>query len=372
MLVDSSDLPVVSGFTLNVAGTEQRAIAGAGESLLSAGLRGGVRIPHLCRVGECGSCRCRLVAGQVRLKRDISRHVDHQALRQGFLLVCQSEALSDVTLEVPGQSPCTDGAGLRTLGGRIGSVTTLAHDIRQLTVELDAPIRYDSGQYAQLSVVGDAELAQAPRCYSFSGAPAAQGQTEVVFHVRYVPGGRFTEWLFAEDRSGERVELAGPLGDLRMRDDGRPMVCIAGGSGLAPIKAMLEELCSRERAPDLTLFLAARSQRDLYCQRELAELQARWPGPGRLLLVPVLSNEPEGSGWSGLSGYCGEHLDSFCSPADSSFYLCGPPVMIDAILGQLQDAVAPEHVHYDRFLDRSTLAAADAQASIPSLTEMTV
>lgn len=372
MLADSSELPVATGFTLNVAGTDLLAVAKADDSLLRAALRGGVRIPHLCRVGECGSCRCRLVTGQVRLKRDISQHVDHQALRQGYLLACQSEALSDLTLEIPGQSPCAEGAGVKALNGQIRSVTALSHDIRQLVVELDSPLHYRAGQYAQLSVTGHADLASAPRCYSFSSAPAAQGQTEVAFHVRHVPGGLFSEWLFAQDRTGARVELTGPLGDFRRCDEERPMVCIAGGSGLAPIKAILEELCGRERAPDITLFLAARSQRDLYCQRELADLQGRWPGPGRLLVVPVLSNEPEGSAWNGLTGYCGKHLSSFCSPADSSFYLCGPPAMIDATLRQLQGVVAPEHVHYDRFLDRSTLADANAQASLHSLKEMTV
>ncbi len=372
MRVDSSEPAVGTGFTLNVAGTHLLAVGKAGDSLLSAGLRGGVRIPHLCRVGECGSCRCRLVTGQVRLRRDISQHVDNQALRQGYLLACQSEALSDVTVEVPGQSPAAEGDGVKTLTGRITSISVLSHDIRLLIVKLDGPIHYSAGQYAQLSVTGHAALAGAPRCYSFGSAPSAPGQTEVAFHVRHVPGGLFTEWLFGQDRSGERVELTGPLGDFRVRDDGRPMVCIAGGSGLAPIKAMLEELCNRERAPDLTLFLAARSQRDLYCQPELTALQARWPGPGRLLVMPVLSNEPQGSGWTGLRGYCGEHLARFCSLADSSFYLCGPPAMIDSILRRLRGEVAPEYVHYDRFLDRSTLAAVDAQVNTHPPKEMTV
>ncbi|MEN5315876.1 2Fe-2S iron-sulfur cluster binding domain-containing protein [Pseudomonas koreensis] len=372
MFADSSELPPDTGFTFKVAGTDLLAVTKAGDSLLSAGLRGGVRIPHLCRVGECGSCRCRLVTGQVKLKRDISQHIDHQALRQGYVLACQSEALSDITVEVPGQSPATAGDGVQTLGGQIKSVSALNHDIRLLVVELENPIHYRSGQYAQLSVPGHADFASAPRCYSFSSAPSAHGQTQVAFHVRQVPGGLFTEWLFAQDRTGEPVELTGPLGNFRVQDDDRPMVCIAGGSGLAPIKAMLEELCERKRASDLTLFLASRSQRDLYCQDELTELQKRWPRPGRLLVVPVLSSEPQATGWKGLTGYCGDHLNSFCNPSESSFYLCGPPVMIDAILGQLQGLIAPEHVHYDRFLDRSTLAPDEAQASTRFLKELTI
>ena len=344
-----------AGFRLTVGGTDLSAPVGTGQTLLQAALRQGIKIPHLCLVGECGSCRCRLRGGKVRLKSDISHHVDHDALRQGYLLACQSEALSDVDLAVPGLTPDASGHGLTVTGARIVSARALNHDIRHLVLELDRPIAYRAGQYAQLNVPGHPVLAEAPRCYSFCTAPEAQAQREVSFHVRRVPGGAFTDWLWAEDRAGQRLELTGPLGDFAFHDDQRPMVCVAGGSGLAPIKAILEQLCAQPSAPDVTLFFAARAQQDLYCLAEIARLQADWPGPGRLLLEPVLSQEPADSDWRGLTGYCGEHLASFCSPAESSFYLCGPPAMIDSILGHLDGKVAAQHVHYDRFLDRSTL-----------------
>jgi NAD(P)H-flavin reductase/ferredoxin len=342
-------------FQLAIEGTELQTPLKSGETLLKAGLRGGAKVPHLCMVGECGSCRCRLLRGKVRLKKDISHHVDHEALRGGFLLACQSEALSDVLLAVPGLSPNIQGSALVTSYGRIKSAVALTHDIRHLVLELDTPISYRAGQYAQLSIPGHNVLANEPRCYSFCGARLKQPQTEVEFHVRLVPGGQFTEWLFAEDRVDELVELTGPLGDFAVHEAQRPMVVIAGGSGLAPIKAILEDLGSKERAPDVTFFFAARTQHDLYCLTEIARLQTAWPGRGRMIFEPVLSNEPDDSGWRGLTGYCGEHISSFCSPADSSFYLCGPPPMIDSILHQLDGAVDPAHVHYDRFIDRSSL-----------------
>lgn len=342
-------------FQMEVAGAAATAQIAVGETLLKAGLRSGIRIPHLCLVGECGSCRCRLLSGQVRLKKDISSHVDAAALARGYLLACQSQALGDVRLAVPGLSSEYEGRALRTVAGRILSAQPLNHDIRHLVIELDEALDYSAGQYAQLSIPGHAVLAEAPRCYSFCLAPQDGPQKQVAFHVRKVPGGQFSEWLFGADRSGESLSVTAPLGDFGARDDDRPMVCIAGGSGLAPIKAMLEQLAGRPRAPDVTLFFGARSQRDLYCRAELADLQANWPGPGRLLFVPVLSNEPADSGWDGLRGFCGEHIEQFCSPAQSSFYLCGPPPMVDSILAQLRGAVAEEHIHYDRFLDRSNL-----------------
>lgn len=331
-----------------------------GETLLKGAVRQGVRIPHLCMTGECGSCRCRLVRGRVRLKRDISRHVDAAELQRGYLLACQSEAQSDIVLAVPGLSGGIEETALVTTAGRITALTPLNHDIRLVTVELDNAIRYRAGQYAQLSVDGHPELEAAPRCYSFCNAPDEQPQTHVQFHVRRVPGGQFTEWLFTSEPIGAAVNLTGALGDFGFRDDGRPVVCVAGGSGLAPIKAMLEQMSTRESAPDVTLFFAVRSQRDLYCMDELVRLQSHWPRPGRLLILPVLSNEMSDTEWDGLRGFCTEHLEHFCRLPESSFYLCGPPPMIDATLEKLQGAVPAHCVHYDRFLDRSHFAKAQA------------
>lgn len=339
------------GWRMTVNGTADSAPVGRGESLVKAGLRAGWRMPHLCLAGECGSCRCRLVTGRVRLRQDISRHVGTAALRQGYLLACQSEALGDVQLDVPGLTPGVAEQTVRS--GRIAQLRALSHDIVQLVIELDEPIAYMAGQYAQLTVPGHAALADAPRCYSFSAAPREGPQCRVPFHVRRVAGGLFTEWLFAADRSGERIQLAGPYGDFGFRDDGRPIVCVAGGTGLAPVLAMLEALGTRRSAPDVTLFIAARSQRDLYCQEQLQALQRTWPGT--MVVAPVLSQEPADSGWRGLTGYCDRHLGSFCSVPDSSVYLCGPPAMIDATVAAVRQLGGGSHLYYDRFLDRSHL-----------------
>ena len=353
--------PRTAGFRLDVEDSTQSCSLRPGETLLKGAVRNGIRIAHLCMTGECGSCRCRLVRGKVRLKRDISHHVDAAALQRGYLLACQSEPQSDVVLAVPGLSDGADGAdddALLSTNGRIRSVAVLNYDIRELTIELDKAIVYRAGQYAQLCIQGHPSIEAAPRCYSFASAPQQRPQTEVQFHVRRVPGGQFTEWLFAADRTGHALSLTGPLGDFGFRDDGRSVVCVAGGSGLAPVKAMLESMSRRSNAPDTTLFFAARSQRDLYGLPLLAHLQRVWPGPGRLLVLPVLSHEPADSGWDGLRGFCTDHLERFCSLAESSFYLCGPPPMIDAMLARLQGEVAGHHIHYDRFFDRSHLAHA--------------
>ncbi|MES2127006.1 MAG: 2Fe-2S iron-sulfur cluster binding domain-containing protein [Pseudomonadota bacterium] len=342
---------------LQIEGTGQDTAMASGETLLSAGLRAGFNMPHLCLVGECGACRSRLVRGEVQLKKDISQHVDGQALGKGYLLACQCVALSDVVLEVPGLSPASAACPLLSTQGVIEDIRWLNHDITLVTLALAAPLRYTAGQYAQLTVPGHPVLALAPRCYSFAAAPSELAQARVQFHIRKVPGGAFTEWLFGESRVGTTVALTGPLGDFHVHGRARPMVCVAGGSGLAPLYAMLASLSDDPQAPDVTLFLGARTRADLYFQEELARLQTSWRGHGRLLLVPVLSDEAAGSGWDGLTGMVADHLASFCDPALSSFYFCGPPAMVDHLLHHLAGKADAAQIHFDRFLDRRYLAA---------------
>lgn len=352
------DMDQASGFKLAISGREGQVNLTSGESVLHSGLRQGVRMPHLCLAGECGSCKCRLLKGRLRLRRDISAHVDADALRSGYVLACQSEALSDVTLAVPGISPDSEQPVRSGLAGRIRAATPLAPNVLHLTVSLATPVSYEAGQYAQLRVPGQPGLKDVVRCYSFCSAPRPGGQTEVDFHVRHVPGGAFTDWLFAASRVGSELELQAPYGAMRVRENGRPVVCVAGGTGLAPIKAMLEAMVARRYQPDLTLFIAARTQADLYGWAELKALQAAWKGTGRLLLVPVLSAEAQGSGWSGLRGHCVDQLEQYCDPASTDFYLCGSPGLVDAAIGALRCRVSQAQLHYDRFLDQGTLAAA--------------
>ncbi len=341
--------------TITIAGTDTAVPAQAGETLLRAALRGGLRMPHLCMAGECGSCRCRLNKGKIRLRKDIGDHVEHGALKQGFLLACQAEALTDVELDVPGLSPGGQAGAAFGIPGRILATRQLSPDILRVVVALDRPLHYVAGQYAQLCVPGHAQLADAARCYSFSDAPGVQAQTELSFHIRQVPGGAFTGWLFGANRAGADVLVSGPFGDMHVRHSGRPMVCIAGGSGLAPIKAMLESMLAQRSTRDVTLFFAARSQQDLYCMDELEAMQAAWPSPGHMHIVPVLSAEPADSGWTGARGYCTDLIDKYCQPAGTDFYLCGPPAMIDSVRDALRGQAAGGELFYDRFIDRSNL-----------------
>lgn len=346
------------GGTLHVAGSERAAPIAAGETLLGAAVRGKIPFPHMCNAGECGACKCRLTRGQIRLKRDISRHVSPDELSAGFVLACQSVAESEeIRVELPGlgRERSAEAAPVQA-DASIARIAPLAPGILALEVRLTAEVRYVAGQYAQLTAPGVPGLDE-PRCYSFAEAPERDDPRRALFHIRHVPGGAFTDWLFAADRTGARLGFSGPHGGFRYHEAERPLLCVAGGTGLSPIKAILEQGLADALARDVTLVVGARTRQDLYALDAITSLQERWRG--RFRFVPVLSGEPEGSGWGGRRGHVTDYLrEGATELAGCAAYLCGPPGMIDAALDVLRDAIPPKHLHHDRFLDRGSIARA--------------
>ena len=158
---------------------------------------------------------------------------------------------------------------------------------------------YLAGQWAEISVPG---VVEKPRSYSFASAPPDGPVDTVDFYIRRVPGGELTDWLHSADRKGARVLINGPSGSFWLRESTAPMLCVAGGSGLAPIKSLLEHLEREGFNRDVAFIFGARTQKDLYCLEDMARLKQS--SGGRFTFVPVLSSEPEGSDWKGLRGLC--------------------------------------------------------------------
>ncbi|MDI3286075.1 2Fe-2S iron-sulfur cluster binding domain-containing protein [Polyangium sp. 15x6] len=347
------------GGALHIAGSDRVASIAAGETLLGAAVREDIPFPRMCNVGECGACKCRLTRGHVRLKKDISLHVSPEELSSGFILACQSVAESaEVEVEVLGAGD--DDAGKqapRKMDASITQMTMLTPDVCELELSLAVDIDYVAGQYAQLTVPGVMGLDE-PRCYSFAEAPTGRSsKRRAIFHIRHVPGGAFTGWLFAADRTGDRLCLSGPHGGLCYREAERPLLCVAAGTGLAPIKAILEQGLAEGFTHDVTLVVGARTRRDLYAIDSILAIQERWHGS--FAFVPVLSQESEDSAWRGRRGRVTDYLrEREKSLADCAAYLCGPPAMIDSALEVLRHRIPPKHLHHDRFLDRGSIATA--------------
>lgn len=323
-----------------------------GKTVLDAALDAGVPYPHSCCAAECATCLSLLVSGSLREEVDTSHLIGPAQKQAGYFLACQAHPTSDeVVIDTPGVGFALPAHPLLGTGARIAGLTHLNHDIALLELELDRPVSFTAGQYAELHAPG----MEAPRNYSFARAAPAGGASRVYFHVRKVPGGAFTSWLHEKATAGDQLQFSGPRGNFALRPEAGPIVCVAGGSGLAPILAILEEAAAAGVDRPVHLFFGARSQRDLYVLDEVERLRAAWKGSFALHLV--LSEEPADSAWAGKRGMVTTALAELGPElAKASAYLCGPPPMVDAAIAELRRLGLPfERIYFDKFLDRSHL-----------------
>ncbi len=338
--------------------SDRTLVVKAGENLLAAGLAAGFDWPHDCRVGSCSTCRCYLKKGKIKALNDFSYVLTPEQLKEGMILACQTALKSDIEVEVE------LGEGVKIAverrEGTLTAVRGLTHDIVEMTITCDQqmPAGILAGQYAEISYPGLSK----PRSYSFAKAPENENPGELTFYVRLVPGGEFTEWLFGEDRKGTRVTVTGPYGGFWLRESKAPMVCIAGGSGMSAVKALLEDACNNKIRRDAVFLFGARTQADIYCRQEMQSIRSGWHSDHKFEFEFVLSNEPEDSDWDGPRGFVTEHLNwCYIEPglldiASCQAYMCGPPPMIDAGIKALTEAgLGEESIFYDKFLDASTM-----------------
>ena len=327
-----------------IEGMDEPIEVGNKETILNAALRQGIRFPHSCRVGGCATCKCRLTEGKVKELTESAYVLSEQELDQGYILACQSVPKGEIHVQVDNLNA--------SYMGKVVAQQALTHDIMALDIQLDAPLHYIAGQYALLSVPGQIDE---PRSYSFA-TPAGPNGTQVLrFFIRQVPGGEMSSWAQGQVINTQ-IQVQGPFGDFYLRDANQaseqPILCIAGGSGLAPIKALLEAALSLNNPRPVTFLFGARRQQDLYCLDEIKQLQQQWAG--EFSFIPVLSEEPEDSDWSGARGLVTEHLAQHCN-RNSQAYLCGPPAMLDAAEQQLQQlGVSTNNIFSDKFLDKSS------------------
>lgn len=338
-------------FNAKIAPCGSTVTVAAGDNLLKSALNQGLAWPHNCRVGSCGQCRCRLVSGKIKALNDFSYVLTAEEMDAGIILACQTSLRSDVEVEVAMDQCDVLLSPPKYVPGVIANSRLLTHDILEIQVQLEEPLpSYLAGQYAELSVPG---VIEKTRSYSFASAPGKASPDRLTFFIRHVPGGELTNWLHEADRTGAKVAVNGPFGSFWLRDSTAPMLCIAGGSGMAPIKALLEQVSSQGFQRQVNYVFGARTRDDLYCLEEMAQIKAR--GNGHFNFIPVLSREPDNSDWKGLRGHCTDILspDAFDLP-NSHAYLCGPPAMVDSAIECLtREGMNSEHIFYDKFLDAS-------------------
>lgn len=317
---------------------ERRLTVAEGQTILEAALAAGIPYPHSCTAGRCAACKSKLHLGQVTLKPHTRFALTDEEKAQGLILACRAIPEGDVSASWLGEAPAD--AASPPQGAEVIGIEQMTHDIRRLTLKLDdrARFRFTAGQYLKLTVDG------APaRPYSMASRP---DEELIELHIRAVPGGRTSSLIMSTLKTGDRVSVEGALGSAFFRDahDG-PMIAVAGGSGLAPIKSIVETALATGRDAPITVYFGARAERDLYLVEHFRDLATRH---GHLTYHVALSRED--------AAECRRARVSEAIAADHAAlagvkaYVAGPPAMVDAVQAVLAtQGVALNDIHADSF-----------------------
>jgi len=317
-----------------------------GDTILRAALRAGVGLSYECNSGGCGGCKFDLLQGEVETLWPEAPGLGERDRRRGRHLACQCRALGDVSIKAATAPEYVPPILPRRCRAVLTEVIAVTHDLMEFRFRSEGPAQFLPGQFAMLDLPGVA----ASRAYSMANLPNEAGWWH--FQIRRVPGGRGTAVLFEALHPGMEIGLDGPYGVAYLRPDApRDLVCVAGGSGLAPMISIARGAAQAGLLETLRLhfFYGAREPRDVCGESMLAAL----PGFGeRIVYCPVVSS-PGAVRWKGATGFVHERLvqDLPAPLARYEFYFAGPPPMTQALQEMLMvDHKVPfEQIHFDRF-----------------------
>ena len=297
--------------------------AEADESVLDAALRHGLALPYGCRNGACRSCKGRVLEGELHYPGGVPPALAPLDTAQGFALLCTAHPRGDLRIEVE-EIDSEQDIVVRNLPCRVVAKQWLTHDVMGLELALPASerLQFLPGQYVDI-LLRDGRR----RAFSIANAPRADDRLEL--QIRHVPGGAFSDYVFDHLKERALLRLRGPLGSFYLRTkDPRPVILMAGGTGFAPIKAIVEGAFAAGFGEPVHLYWGARAKRDLYMHDLALRFAAEHAG---FEYVPVLSEPREEDAWSGRTGFVHQAvLDDFADLSGHAVYASGPPIMVAA------------------------------------------
>ena len=323
------------------------------ETILEAALREGFSLPYGCRNGACGACKGKVLAGELDYGQHSPTALKDEEKAQGRALFCRARPLSDMSIEAKEIGAAKD-IVVKTLPCRVEKLEKLADDVMRVKIKLPASerLQFLAGQYVDFQLKNGRA-----RSYSLANPPHDDALLEL--HIRHVPGGLFTDQVFSTLKERDILRLKGPLGSFFIREDAdKPMIFIAGGTGFAPVKGMLEHAFAAHMDREMVLYWGVRSLKDLY----LAELPQQWQAERpNFTFIPVLSDPGPGDAWTGRTGFVHEAvLADFADLSGYQVYACGAPAMVDAARDTFtRTRGLPE----DEFFADAFVYAADAEVA---------
>lgn len=317
------------------------------DTILRAALRAGVGLTYECNSGGCGGCKFDLVAGDIETLWPEAPGLTERDRKRGRHLACQCRALGDVTIKAASAAEYVPKIAPQRQRARLVGTRDITHDIREFRFQADADADFLPGQFAMLDLPG----LDSPRAYSLSNT--ANANREWHFQIRRVAHGLGTHTLFDRLSPDAEIGLDGPYGLAYLRTESpRDIVCVAGGSGLAPMVSIARGAAEAGMLKNrkLYFFYGARTPRDV-CGGEMLEVLEDF---GKSIsFLPVVSLPHDNGDWKGATGFVHDYLPSALPAelANYEFYFAGPPPMTQALqeLLMVGHRVPFEQVHFDRF-----------------------
>lgn len=338
--------------TIDINQNKRSLVVNGGSNMLVTLAGQQIYVPSACGGrGSCGECK-------VKVKSDIGPilptelpYLSEQHVKDNVRIACQNKVRSDIEIEIPEYLfNCR-----RYDRAVVESIVDATHDIKELHIQLPdgEEVNFSSGQYVQLVSKPYKKVKEVvQRAYSIASPPSEKGRVELL--VRLVPDGVLTTFVHQHLHEADHIDLVGPFGEFYVRDTDAAMICVAGGSGMAPFKAIFKEMIENGNIEkrDVWYFFGAVKARDMYYLSWLRELDSKH---SRFHFVPALSDPDPDDKWDGETGLITEVLDRYLkkeidSEAGKEGYLCGSPGMLDACIAVMkQNEMSEDHIFFDKF-----------------------
>lgn len=329
---------------ITINGKKELTVKG-GRSLLATLMEEEIFIPSACGGrGSCGLCKLKVDDGAGQYLPTELPWIDKEEQAENVRLSCQVKVKNDMSIRIPEEL-----FSVKQYNTQVTSIKDLTHDIKELRFKLLSPntMDYKAGQFVQI-LTPEYKLSdeQVFRAYSMSSVPS--DKKEIELEVRLVPEGICTSWVHKYLKEGDKVIINGPYGDFHLRDTERDIICIAGGSGNAPIKSILLDMAEKGNMRNAKYFYGARGKKDLVLPDEMAAISQKLPN---YQYIPVLSDPDSDDDWAGETGWVTDVVAAHMNTGNNvEAYLCGSPGMIDACVKVLTEKGVPEElIFYDKF-----------------------
>lgn len=313
------------------------------ETVLSAAIEAGYNLPYGCRNGACGACKGKIVSGEVDYGDHQEGALTEAEKQAGLALFCCAKPLSDLVIECR-EVTALNGIRPRIMPARVEKMEKLSSDVMALYLKLPSNerLQFMAGQYIEF-LLKDGKR----RAFSLANAPHNDELLEL--HLRLVAGGQFTQYVFSEMHEKAILRFEGPFGSFYLREDSdRPLIFVAGGTGFAPIKGIIEHAIHHNDRREIVIYWGARTLADLY----MHELPQQWQQDHpHITYIPVLSEPSPEDNWQGRTGLVHVAvMEDFKEMNDYQVYCCGAPQMVDiAHLAFQAHGLPPEEFFSDSF-----------------------